>query len=131
MGGAAAYPRPDDHGWKVRDFYLDHTNVPYLFDSAGNAAPTAWWGGRIVGTWVQDEAARVHVISRGTLPVLPAGRYNTRQTALPSGTPVNASAPYAQDGSPRARNYADNCRFICERAAAHIRRSVRRPRSCR
>lgn len=49
----------------MRDFYLDHTNVPYLFDSAGNAAPTAWWGGRIVGTWVQDEAARVDVLFAG------------------------------------------------------------------
>ena len=55
-------------GWKVRDFYLDPTDVPYLFDSAGNAALTAWWDGRIVGTWVQDEAARVQEISRGTLP---------------------------------------------------------------
>lgn len=54
-------------GWKERDFYLDPADVPYLFDSAGNAGPTAWWDGRIVGTWVQDDAARVRVVPRGSL----------------------------------------------------------------
>jgi hypothetical protein len=59
---------PTTMGWKARDFYLDPTDVPYLFDRAGNAGPTAWWDGRIVGTWIQDEAAQVHVIARGSLP---------------------------------------------------------------
>jgi len=44
---------PTTMGWKERDFYLgDHGR--WLFDSAGNGGNTAWWGGRIVGGWVQD-----------------------------------------------------------------------------
>ena len=47
---------------------LDPDHTPYLFDTNGNAGSTAWWDGRIVGTWVQDEAARVQTVLRGTLP---------------------------------------------------------------
>jgi hypothetical protein len=37
-------------GWKERAWYLgDHG--PALFDTAGNAGPTVWWNGRIVGGW--------------------------------------------------------------------------------
>jgi hypothetical protein len=39
-------------GWKQREFYLGpHERT--LFDSAGNAGPTVWWGGRVVGGWGQ------------------------------------------------------------------------------
>lgn len=39
-------------GWKERDWYLgEHT--PVLFDRNGNAGPTVWWNGRVVGGWVQ------------------------------------------------------------------------------
>jgi Winged helix DNA-binding domain len=39
-------------GWKERDWYLgDH--VPALFDTSGNAGPTVWWDGRVVGSWAQ------------------------------------------------------------------------------
>jgi hypothetical protein len=51
-------------GWKERDFYLDPEHTPYLFDSNGNGGTTAWWNGRIVGCWVQDEAAVVRVVLR-------------------------------------------------------------------
>lgn len=46
---------PTTMGWAERGWYLG----PYkdlLFDSAGNAGPTAWWNGRIVGTWWQNES---------------------------------------------------------------------------
>lgn len=46
---------PTVMGWKERAFYLDPSDVPYLFDSNGNAGNTAWWDGRIVGCWVQDD----------------------------------------------------------------------------
>jgi hypothetical protein len=37
-------------GWKERAWYLgDH--APTLFDSSGNAGPTVWWSGRVVGGW--------------------------------------------------------------------------------
>ncbi|MCW5952506.1 MAG: winged helix DNA-binding domain-containing protein, partial [Propionibacteriaceae bacterium] len=55
---------PTTMGWKQRDFYLDPADVPYLFDSVGNAGPTAWWNGRIVGCWVQEPDGRVRVVLR-------------------------------------------------------------------
>ena len=37
-------------GWKERHWYLgDHRAA--LFDRNGNAGPTVWWDGRIVGAW--------------------------------------------------------------------------------
>jgi hypothetical protein len=43
---------PTTMGWKERDWYLGlHGSV--LFDSNGNAGPTVWWGGRVVGGWSQ------------------------------------------------------------------------------
>ena len=45
-------------GWKERAWYLG-PHGPSLFDSAGNAGPTIWWDGRIVGGWGQDRAGRV------------------------------------------------------------------------
>jgi hypothetical protein len=51
-------------GWKERDFYLDPDHVPYLFDSNGNGGTTAWWDGRVVGCWVQDDAGVVRVVLR-------------------------------------------------------------------
>lgn len=47
-------------GWFDRDWYVgEHRNQ--VFDRNGNAGPTAWWKGRVVGGWYQDDAARVHV----------------------------------------------------------------------
>jgi hypothetical protein len=41
---------PTTMGWKGRDWYLgDHGKA--LFDINGNAGPTVWWDGRIVGGW--------------------------------------------------------------------------------
>jgi Winged helix DNA-binding domain len=41
---------PTVMGWKERDWYLGE-HRPALFDTAGNAGPTVWWNGRIVGGW--------------------------------------------------------------------------------
>jgi hypothetical protein len=47
-------------GWFDRDWYLGaHRGT--VFDRNGNAGPTAWWDGRIVGGWHQDGDARVHL----------------------------------------------------------------------
>jgi len=43
---------PTTMGWKERDWYLG-SHAPTLFDSNGNAGPTVWWDGRIVGGWSQ------------------------------------------------------------------------------
>ena len=65
--GAALLPvlDPTLMGWKQRDFYLDPADVPHLFDTNGNGGTTAWWEGRVVGCWVQDDDARVRVVLRG------------------------------------------------------------------
>jgi len=73
LGGATGYALPDDlepieapepsaallptldsttMGWKERDWYLG-PHASLLFDRNGNAGPTVWWGGRIVGGWTQ------------------------------------------------------------------------------
>jgi hypothetical protein len=49
---------PTVMGWTARDWYLG----PYkeqLFDTSGNAGPTVWWDGRIVGGWRQDDGGEV------------------------------------------------------------------------
>lgn len=51
---------PTVMGWKERGFYLG-PHAPMLFDTNGNAGTTAWWDGRIVGCWVQDDAGVVEV----------------------------------------------------------------------
>ncbi|MFE4517336.1 winged helix DNA-binding domain-containing protein [Kitasatospora sp. NPDC056783] len=40
-------------GWRGRDWYLRPRDVPVLFDRAGNAGPTVWWCGEVVGGWAQ------------------------------------------------------------------------------
>ncbi len=43
---------PTTMGWKERDWYLG-PHGPTLFDTNGNAGPTVWWDGRVVGGWSQ------------------------------------------------------------------------------
>jgi len=45
-------------GWKERDWYLGE-HGPTLFDRNGNAGPTVWVDGRIVGGWSQREGGDV------------------------------------------------------------------------
>lgn len=45
-------------GWQQRGWYLgDHGKA--LFDTNGNAGPTLWWDGRIVGGWAQRKSGEV------------------------------------------------------------------------
>ena len=51
---------PTTMGWHQREWYLG----PYktqIFDTAGNAGPTVWCDGRIVGGWRQNEAGAVEL----------------------------------------------------------------------
>jgi len=58
---------PTTMGWKERDFYLgDH--AARLFDRNGNGGPTAWWDGRIVGGWTQEDDGTVVVVPAQDLP---------------------------------------------------------------
>jgi hypothetical protein len=45
-------------GWQQRDWYLGG-HKPMVFDNRGNAGPTVWVDGRVVGAWAQDADARV------------------------------------------------------------------------
>jgi hypothetical protein len=79
-GGATGYALPDDAGletpepepwvaflpaldtttmaWAERDFYLG-AHAKSLFDSNGNAGPTVWVDGRVVGLWAQRQNGEV------------------------------------------------------------------------
>lgn len=43
---------PTTMGWKQRDWYVG-THAEALFDRNGNAGPTIWMDGRVVGGWAQ------------------------------------------------------------------------------
>ncbi len=43
---------PTAMGWTGRDWYLGE-HGPLLFDRNGNAGPTVWCDGRVVGGWAQ------------------------------------------------------------------------------
>lgn len=48
-------------GWVDRDWYLgEHRSQ--VFDRNGNAGPTVWVDGRVVGAWRQDTAGRVELL---------------------------------------------------------------------
>lgn len=49
---------PTTMGWQQRDWYLG-AHGPSLFDRNGNAGPTVWVDGRIVGGWTQRRSGEV------------------------------------------------------------------------
>jgi hypothetical protein len=51
---------PTTMGWLERGWYLG-PHRGQLFDSSGNAGPTAWCDGRIVGGWRQTDTGEVLV----------------------------------------------------------------------
>jgi Winged helix DNA-binding domain len=63
---------PTTMGWRGRSFYVDKPTASVVYDRAGNGMPTAWWDGRIVGRWVQEEDGTVIVV-----PVAPLTRSAT------------------------------------------------------
>jgi len=52
---------PTAMGWKERDWYIDPALVPRLFDRFGNAGPTVWVDGEIVGGWLQRPTGEIAV----------------------------------------------------------------------
>ena len=47
-------------GWAGRDWFLgQHRSA--LFDRSGNAGPTVWWDGRVVGGWAQRRDGEIAV----------------------------------------------------------------------
>jgi hypothetical protein len=44
---------PTTMGWKEREWYLDPDVAEHVFDRNGNAGPTIWIDGKVVGGWAQ------------------------------------------------------------------------------
>jgi hypothetical protein len=55
-------------GYRDRRRFLADGHRPKLFDRAGNAAPTVWLNGRVVGGWEQREDGSVlyHLLEQTT-----------------------------------------------------------------
>jgi len=51
---------PTVMGWKERAWYLG-PHADQLFDRAGNAGPTVWLGGRVVGGWAQTAGGAIEI----------------------------------------------------------------------
>lgn len=51
---------PTTMGWQARDWYLG-PHARSVFDHTGNAGPTVWWDGRVVGGWGQRAGGEVVV----------------------------------------------------------------------
>ncbi len=51
---------PTTMGWKERDWYLG-SHAPQLFDRNGNAGPTVWANGEVVGAWGQARDGTIAV----------------------------------------------------------------------
>ncbi|HEY3530562.1 MAG TPA: winged helix DNA-binding domain-containing protein [Nocardioides sp.] len=58
---------PTTMGWKERGFHLG-AHADKVFDRNGNAGPTAWWNGRIVGVWCQQPEGTVDVLLAEGVP---------------------------------------------------------------
>ena len=50
---------PTTMGWKQRGWYLMSADAERLFDRNGNAGPTVWMDGRVVGGWGQAEDGEI------------------------------------------------------------------------
>jgi hypothetical protein len=71
-GDLAPTPVPEPHavllpaldpsvmGWQARGWFLG-AHKAALFDTNGNAGPTVWWAGRVVGGWAQRRDGEVVV----------------------------------------------------------------------
>ena len=58
---------PTTMGWKGRAFHLG-PHAEKVFDRNGNGGPTAWWNGRIVGVWCQQDDGAVEVVLAEEVP---------------------------------------------------------------
>jgi hypothetical protein len=105
---------PTAMGWKERGWYLgDRAND--LFDRNGNAGPTVWANGRVVGAWAQTEEGDVVVELFARLDAATRARLETERGRLAAwlrgvrirprfGTPLARElATRSSDGPSRRR----------------------------
>lgn len=72
---------PTTMGWKQRAWYLG-PHAEAIFDRNGNGGPTAWWNGRIVGGWRQEDDGTVRVVPAEPLPEEARKALETRASEL-------------------------------------------------
>ncbi|MGB9357029.1 MAG: winged helix DNA-binding domain-containing protein [Acidimicrobiia bacterium] len=72
---------PTVMGWKERDWYLGE-HYPTLFDRNGNAGPTVWWNGQIVGGWAQRDDGEIAIRLVRDLPTPAAETINAEADRL-------------------------------------------------
>ncbi len=119
---------PTTMGWKDREWYLG-AHRSRLFDSNGNAGPTIWADGRVVGGWAQradgevvlefleDVGAEAVALAAGrSRPPDDLARWSGRSAQLPHPAPARA-VDLAHAGRKRSRN--------AERQRATRRRAYR------
>lgn len=86
---------PTVMGWKQRDWYLG-SHAGQLFDTNGNAGPTVWSDGRVVGGWAQRSDGEVAVRMFEDVGGEATGRIHEevgRQTACMGGVRVRPRFP--------------------------------------
>ncbi|HET6952600.1 MAG TPA: winged helix DNA-binding domain-containing protein [Acidimicrobiales bacterium] len=69
-------------GWRARDWYVDPALRPALFDRRGNAGPTVWCDGRVVGGWAQRRDGEVAVRLLSDVGGEAAGEVGIRAASL-------------------------------------------------
>ena len=82
-------------GWQDRGWYLGE-HRERVFDRNGNAGPTAWWNGRVVGGWRQDTQGRVELQlleDVGRAATKPLERQAKKLTAWLDGVRINPRFP--------------------------------------
>ncbi len=119
---------PTTMAWKERDWYLGAATARTLFDRNGNAGPTIWWDGRVVGGWSQRRDGEVvyrlleDVGSEAESAVQAGGsahrgldRRSADQPRLPPAVPASARV-LGLHQSPRGRkiSFAITSRWICD-----------------
>ncbi len=56
---------PATMGWKQREWYVDDRPGAGIFDRNGNAGPTVWVGGQVVGAWTQRPDGEIAMLLTG------------------------------------------------------------------
>jgi hypothetical protein len=105
---------PTTMGWKDRGWYLGDRATD-LFDSNGNAGPTVWANGRVVGAWAQTDEGEVVVELFARLDAVTRARLDAERGRLTAwlrdvrirprfGTPLGKElASRSSGGAPRGR----------------------------
>jgi hypothetical protein len=93
---------PTAMGWKERDFHLG-AHGDKVFDRNGNAGPTAWWNGRVVGVWCQHDDGTVEVVLAEDVP--PEARRALDTTAAELGAWLDGDVVRSVYLSPLARQH--------------------------